>query len=217
MKFATKVAKAKRLEAGLGEIQTLLSHLHGEITALEASYSDVLQALRKLEGAAETDDLTGLYRRRPFFQKWQNLLDACQKLNEDCGVILIDIDHFKKVNDTYGHPTGDEVIKGIASLLQKYQNPHCVVSRYGGEEFAIAVQGSEREITRLAERIREDAEGTRFLVKGSSSGVELCCTLSVGVASSSHQGYDAPRLLQSADDALYDAKHSGRNRVKIAA
>lgn len=212
---------AERLQTSLEGIQTLLSHLHGEITALEASYSEVIQLIRKLEGVCEMDDMTGLLRRRSFFSKWKVLLEECHRLNEDCGVIMIDIDHFKKINDTHGHPTGDEVIKRIAHLLQQYQNPHCIVGRYGGEEFAIALQGNEAEIQGVAERIRQEAESLCIPALGedgqSSNGVQLRCTVSVGVASAHHQVFDAPRLLQSADQALYEAKNGGRNRVEVAA
>ena len=211
---ASTDTESKHLAASLGGIQTLLSHLHGEVTALETSYNEVLLLLRKLEGVCETDDLTGLLRRRPFFQKWQALLDECQRLNTECGVIMIDIDHFKKINDTHGHPTGDEVLKRVALMLLQYQSPSCVVARFGGEEFAVAVQGSERVVEGIAERIRQEAEDLRI---PSSEGVELQCTLSVGVASALQAGYDAPRLLKSADEALYEAKNTGRNRVKVAA
>src|SRR3954463_14083036 len=110
----------ERLEASLEGIRHLLSHLHGEITTLEDSYSQVLLVLRKLEGVANVDDLSGLLRRKPFFQKWEALLNECKKVNENCGMLLIDIDHFKKINDTHGHPTGDEVIRKISSLLKQY-------------------------------------------------------------------------------------------------
>ena len=213
--------KSENLRASLEGIQTLLSHLHGEVTALETSYNEVLQVLRRLEGACETDDLTGLLRRRPFFSKWEVLLEECRRLNDECGVILIDIDHFKKVNDTYGHPTGDEVIKRIASMLKQYQSPRCVASRYGGEEFAVAYRGNDAEVQQLAEKIRRDVEGIRIPAisnDGSpSSSVDLSCTLSMGVSSTQRAGFDVPRLLQSADEALYAAKRSGRNRVKVAA
>src|SRR3954462_8936296 len=81
--------KQEKLEAGLKEIRHLLSHLHGEVTALEESYSSVLSVLRKLEGKADLDDLTGLKRRGSFFENWQKLLDECQGLGESCGVLMI--------------------------------------------------------------------------------------------------------------------------------
>src|SRR5271154_409981 len=128
--------------ASLEEIRHLLSHLHGEVTALEESYSQLLQVLRRVEGQANIDDLTGLLRRRAFFDQWNALLDECQRLNDENGVLMIDIDHFKRINDPHGHATGDEVIKGVAALLKQFESPNCIVGRMGGEEFAVAIKGS---------------------------------------------------------------------------
>jgi diguanylate cyclase (GGDEF)-like protein len=216
----------------LGEIRQLLSNLHGEVTVLEESYTQVLQVLRTISGAANIDDLTGLLRRRSFFQKWEALLDECQQLNQVSGVLMIDIDHFKRVNDTHGHATGDEVIRNVASLLKQFASPDCIVSRVGGEEFAVAVRGTESEISGVAELIRKGTERLR------SGAKELKCTVSVGVAiddgESSRLGCigevpsgarSAPRtdlaekataLLSQADAALYEAKHAGRNQVVVS-
>jgi diguanylate cyclase (GGDEF)-like protein len=209
----------ERLEAQLGEIRHLLSHLHGEVTALEQSYSQVLLVLSRVEDKADHDDLTGLLRRRTFFRKWQALLEECRGLGESCGVLMIDIDHFKKVNDTHGHPTGDEVIKRVALMLKQYESPRCIVSRLGGEEFAVVVRGSDAETLGLAEFIRRGAErlhGPVIGPDGPSSSVEWKCTLSVGMASAHKVGFDASRLLKAADEALYVAKQGGRNRVSAA-
>jgi len=210
----------ERLEAALEGIRHLLSHLHGDITALEESYHQVLLVLRKFEGASELDELTGLFRRTTFFQKWEVLLKECQNLNVSCGILLIDIDHFKLVNDTHGHPTGDEVLKRISTMLKQYESPNCVVSRYGGEEFAVAIRGTEAEMLGIAEFIRRSAERLHGPVVGSngesSSNVEWKCTLSVGMASAHKNGFDAPRLLKAADLALHVAKKKGRNQVHAA-
>lgn len=210
----------ERLEASLEGIRHLLSHLHGEVTALEDSYSQVLLVLRKFEGVCDVDDLSGLLRRKAFFQRWETLLQECQRMNENCGVLLIDIDHFKRVNDTHGHPTGDEVIKRVSSLLKQYESPNCIVGRYGGEEFTLAVRGSDAEILGMAEFIRRGAERLHGPIIGPDGtperGVEWKCTLSVGMASARKVGYDAPRLLKVADTALYEAKQKGRNQVRSA-
>lgn len=206
--------------AELGKIRQLLSHLHGDITELERGYGEILRVLRKFEQVSETDELTGLLRRQGFFARWQSVLQECQRLNESCGVLMIDIDHFKQVNDTHGHPTGDEVIKAVAELLKQYESPSCVVSRFGGEEFAVAVRGTDAEVLGMAEFIRRGAERLHGPVIGPdgkpSRKVEWKCTLSVGVASAHKVGFDAPRLLKSADEALYVAKARGRNRVCAA-
>lgn len=217
-----KASNQNQLSTQLEGIRHLLSHLHGEVATLEESYSEVLDVLRRLEGVATRDDLTGLLRRSPFFQKWQVLLDECRKLNENCGVLMIDIDHFKLVNDTHGHPTGDEVIKKVAELLKTYESPNCVVARYGGEEFAVAIRGTDAELLGVAEMIRRQAERLHGPVIGKGGTVdpkvEWKCTLSIGVSTSrGTAGFSAPQLLQTADAALYDAKRKGRNRVRTAA
>ena len=177
--------------ANLKEIRHLLSHLHGEVTALEESYSQLLQVLRRVEGAANIDDLTGLLRRRAFFDQWNALLDECQRLNDENGVLMIDIDHFKRINDTHGHATGDEVIKGVAALLKQFESPNCIVGRMGGEEFAVAIRGTHAEIKGMAEFIRRGAEKLHGPVSqphttepesNPASPAEWNCTLSIGIA-----------------------------------
>jgi diguanylate cyclase (GGDEF)-like protein len=208
------------LEANLREIRNLLSHLHGEVAVLESSYSRILLVLERFEGEADYDDLTGLLRRRTFFRKWQSLLKECERVGNETGVLMIDIDHFKRINDTHGHPTGDEVIARISSLLKQYESPSCHVSRLGGEEFAIAARGTDAELLGMAEMIRRGAERLHGPVIGRdgkpSSRVEWKCTLSVGMASAHKTGFDASRLLKTADEALYSAKRKGRNRVNAA-
>lgn len=206
----------EQLDANLKGIRQLLSHLHGEVTALETSYSQVLQVLRKLEGDASTDDLSGLYRRKTFFEKWDGVLNECQKLNENCGMLLIDIDHFKIINDTHGHQTGDEVILRVATLVKQFESPRCFTGRYGGEEFAVAVQGTDAEILGLAEMMRRGVERLYGAVPGTDGKVQWKCTISIGMSSAAKDGYDSEKLIKSADDALYEAKRRGRNQVRAA-
>ena len=210
-----------RLEASLEGIHNLLSRLNGEVAVLEEDYSKVLLVLRKLEGVCNIDDLTGLMRRNAFFRKWEAMLEDCQRLNQGCGVLLIDIDHFKRVNDTHGHPTGDEVIKRLAGLLKQFESSDCVVGRYGGEEFVIAIRGNDAEILGQAEMIRRGAERLHGPVMDREGKpdrkVEWKCTISVGMASARIEGcFNAPRLLKAADVALYEAKQKGRNQVRAA-
>lgn len=205
----------EHLESRLDGIRHLLSHLHGEVTALESAYTQVLSVLRRLEDTAIHDDLTGLLRRNAFFGLWEKILEECAALNSDCGVLVIDIDHFKKINDTFGHDTGDTVIKKIAELLKTFEGPHCVVGRLGGEEFAVAMTGTDAELVAKAEQIRRKAEHLHGPVGGSN--VEWTCTLSIGVGTTKSSGcYDPTPLLKSADTALYEAKKRGRNQVRAA-
>ena len=215
------VKNPEQLEESLKEIKALLSHLHGEVAALESSYFQVLQALRRTESAADLDDLTGLWRRRAFFRKWDALLRECGKLGENCGVLMVDIDHFKRINDTHGHPTGDDVIKRIAAMLKQFEAPGKVhVGRLGGEEFVVAIRGSDAETLGIAEMIRRGGERLHGPVMDKDgnpmSNVKWRCTLSVGMASSKKDGMNPSRLLKAADEALYTAKKKGRNQVFAA-
>lgn len=208
------------LEGRLEGIRQLLSHLHGEITSLDTAYTQVLSVLRHLEVVALRDDLTGLLRRNSFFGLWQKILDECQALGTECGVLIVDIDHFKKINDTFGHDTGDAVITRVAELLRSFEGPRCAVGRLGGEEFVIALQGSSAETREVAERIRVQAESLRGPVPARAGGAaqQWAITLSVGVATTvAQRTFDATRLLKAADTALYEAKTGGRNRVRTAA
>jgi len=211
----------EQMGKSLEGIRHLLSHLHGEVTALEALYLQMFSVLRRLEDQSLIDDLTGLKRRKAFFESWEVMLTECQRLNENCGVLMIDIDHFKQVNDTHGHPTGDEVIKRVAELLKQFESPGCIAGRYGGEEFAVVVRGTDAQILGVAEMIRRRAERLHGPVVGSggkpSQQVEWKCTLSVGMASARQVGFDATRLLKTAYEALYSAKRKGRNQVRTVA
>ena len=211
----------EHLQKGLESFRHLLSHLHIEVTTLEANYLRVLLVLRELERNASLDDLTGLRRRRSFLSVFENVLRECEHQKTNCGILMIDIDHFKQLNDTHGHPTGDEVIKRVASLLKQYESPNCISGRFGGEEFAIGFRGTDAELLGLAEMIRRSAErlhGPALESDGTpSSRVEWKCTLSVGMASAQGLSYDASRLLSAADGALYEAKRKGRNQVRSAA
>lgn len=206
----------EQLDANLKGIRQLLSHLHGEVTALETSYSQVLQVLRKLEVESAVDDLSGLFRRKSFFEKWEQMLAECKKMSANCGVLLLDIDHFKLINDTHGHQTGDEVIQRVAALVKQYESPRCFTGRYGGEEFAVAVTGTDAEILGLAEMLRRGVERLYGAVQGTDGKVQWKCTVSIGMSSAAKDGYDSERLIKSADDALYEAKRRGRNQVRAA-
>ncbi len=211
----------KNLESHLQSIRLLLSHLHKEVTTLESQNETVLTALHSFEDQAQNDDLTGVYRRKEFFKRWKEVLKTCEELQENCGIILVDIDHFKKINDQLGHQTGDEVLQSVGRLLKQYQSPHCFSGRYGGEEFAIVVQGADADVMSMAERVRRSVEKVRGQTIGPHGKPDperesWAVTLSAGVATSKQLGYDAQALLKAADEALYQAKANGRNRIKGA-
>jgi diguanylate cyclase (GGDEF)-like protein len=125
-------------------------------------------------------------------------------------MLLTDIDHFKKVNDTYGHPTGDAVLKRVAAILKASARKIDIVARYGGEEFALVLEGTDRAGARqLAERIREEVAAQIF----ESSKGPFKAMLSLGVAVYPDDGKAKPDIIACADQALYAAKHGGRNRT----
>lgn len=215
---------SKRLQAQLIGIRHLLSHLQGEITSIEGSLNQALRVLQSPltlnEAQQPRDVMNGLVSHNVFLRQIENFFEECRKLNEECGMLLIDIDHLKRVNDTHGHPTGDEVIKRIAQMLKQYESPDCKVARYGGEEFAMAIRGSAAKMLAVAELIRRGAERLHGPVIGpdgqASAVVKWKCTLSVGVACSRSTGYHASRLLNDAQAALLKAKKKGRNQVGAA-
>lgn len=173
---------------------------------------DLAAAHEQIRELATTDGLTGLNNHRTFQQAFDTMLSRADRREDPLCFILTDIDHFKKLNDTYGHPFGDEVLKGVASVLQNAVRKVDMAARYGGEEFAIILEGSDREGgRRLAERIRKEVEGLMF--QHETKG-EVSCTLSLGIAAFPDDGAEKEVLIANADLALYHAKASGRNRVQ---
>jgi len=165
--------------------------------------------VRSLEEQATTDGLTGLLNHRTFQERFSAMIGRADRHKFRVSLLLIDIDHFKKVNDTYGHPTGDAVLKRVAGILGASARKIDIVARYGGEEFALVLEGTDRAGARqLAERIREEVAEQVF----ESSKGPFKATLSLGVAVYPDDGKAKQEVIACADKALYAAKHSGRNR-----
>ena len=138
-----------------------------------------------------------------------DLVSFAQRHGLKMSLILTDIDHFKRVNDTYGHPVGDQVLRGVAKLVGEMVRKIDVVARYGGEEFAILMEGTDAEgALILAERIREEVKKLEF----SSDRGAFSVTLSLGLADFPDDAPDKEALVERADQALYHAKHGGRDR-----
>jgi diguanylate cyclase (GGDEF)-like protein len=165
---------------------------------------------RKMETMATTDGLTGLVNHRTFQERFAQLLERSARHKHSAAVLLCDVDHFKSVNDNYGHPVGDEVLRQVAKVLRGAVRVIDVPARYGGEEFAVVLESTDLEgALKLAERIREDVGR---LKTQTDKGV-LQVTMSVGVAAFPGDATEQALLIERADLALYHAKESGRNRV----
>jgi diguanylate cyclase (GGDEF)-like protein len=164
---------------------------------------------------SNTDGLTGLANHRHFQQTLSVALAQAYLENEPLALVLLDIDHFKTVNDTYGHLFGDLVLREIAYLLRRELPPDTLPARYGGEEFAIVLRGDMgRNAADIAERVRQTIAGHQ--VFDFTSGARLSVTVSLGVAQY-ELGQGKSKLIARADEALYTSKHEGRNCVTVAA
>jgi two-component system cell cycle response regulator len=164
--------------------------------------------------AAITDGLTGLHSRRFFEQNLRAEAARAARSGGDLGLLLLDIDHFKKVNDTYGHNGGDRVLVEVAHRLSRLARPGDLVARYGGEEFAVLLPGADPAQAReIAERVRRGIGGAPIAVAESRL---YRVTASVGVAGLAGAGHECDELVLAADRALYAAKNAGRDRVAVA-
>jgi diguanylate cyclase (GGDEF)-like protein len=164
----------------------------------------------KMEELAVRDGLTGLYLNRYFQERLTEELIRSHSKNAKFSLILLDVDHFKKYNDEFGHTAGDLVLKNAASILQHCLEPTAIAARYGGEEFVVLLPNKGiKDAMKAAEKIRSELEGRKFSVRR----VEGVVTASLGVAAYPQDGKTRETLFSVADDNLYLAKKCGRNRV----
>lgn len=171
---------------------------------LNADYIEMVEGILR---AANTDYMTGLLNRRSFFEKAEEYFKATG--GSRLAVAMLDIDHFKKVNDTYGHDAGDAAIRGLARLLTANIPPDCLVSRFGGEEFCVLIKGADAsQAKRQLEQVRQLAEQNDVEHDGKS----FRCTISIGVCAK--PGLPLEEMINQADVMLYEAKHGGRNRIR---
>ncbi len=164
----------------------------------------------EIERIAITDNLTETYTRRYALERFQEEVKRSQSRKLKLSFLMIDVDHFKKFNDTYGHLTGDKILRGIAEIIKGSIREIDIAGRFGGEEFCVVLPDTDREGARFAaERIRQAAE--RATIKAYDANVQV--TLSVGVATFPDDGKSSGELIEKADQALYRAKKLGRNQV----
>lgn len=159
-----------------------------------------------------TDALTGLYNRRYFVRRYQEEVESSIRYRTGFSVLMIDIDHFKSFNDTYGHKVGDEILKRIAYIFSSRVRKIDMVARYGGEEFIILFpRVKKKEAFDLAEKLRKSIELSKFIFEGQP--IEQKITISIGVASFPDDSSESKNILEYADIALYRAKKNGRNQT----
>ena len=165
---------------------------------------------------AITDALTGLYNRRYLDSHLAALVERAGEKKGDLSLLIIDIDYFKKVNDTHGHDAGDEILREFATRIRRNLRALDLPCRFGGEEFVIVMPETDYGIASIvAERLRTKIARDPFAIHGGAEFVDV--TISVGAAYILHDGDTPESLLKRADNALYRAKAEGRNRVVLAA
>ncbi len=189
----------------------------GRRTALTFSLQDVLQeqALIRVHESAVRDRLTGIYNRGAFDDRLQSELSASRRRGTPLALLLFDIDHFKRLNDTHGHQAGDAVIRAVAQSAQATVRAEDVLARYGGEEFAVILRAvSARSAIVMGERLRVAVEDLRTVW----NDTEIGATVSVGVVHAANaKAVESPAaFIAAADAALYEAKRRGRNCVVVA-
>jgi diguanylate cyclase (GGDEF)-like protein len=181
--------------------------------SIETSNAQLRDALEREQQNARTDDLTGLNNRRHVFALARQAFAVAVRYRHPLGAILLDVDHFKGINDRWGHQIGDEVLKHVAGVARHHLRSADILGRYGGEEFIVLLPDSTAEQSKVvAERIREEIG--RDSLDTAKGGVAV--TISAGVADTTQGGHDGiERLIGLADQALYAAKQAGRDRTIV--
>ena len=183
-----------------------------DVTDMALDELALQDANRELERLGRTDGLTGLDNRRSWEERLHAEYKRHSRSGQPCSLVMFDIDHFKRVNDTYGHQVGDEVIRRIAQTLMRVDRDSDIGGRYGGEEFGVILPDTDAEgAARFAERLRAAVESLAVEHEGGT----LHCTISLGVAPLEPSVAGPDQWLERADQALYRSKEEGRNRYTL--
>jgi diguanylate cyclase (GGDEF)-like protein len=208
--YSTKTARtidvyASIISAMLVSISVFIIYAN----SYRAEHERVKEYAKHFERAAITDGLTNIYNHRYLQKRLAEEVNKAERYQLNLSVIMIDIDYFKKLNDTFGHPTGDSVLEQLANILSSNIRASDIVGRYGGEEFLIICPGTNKEgAMTIAEKERAMVESTLF---GKSEQIRI--TISCGITTWNEE--NSSEIIEEADRALYAAKKSGRNRVEI--
>ncbi len=194
------------------EFKRMSLALSDQYRELKDSHATISRQARTLKKLSYTDPLTGLYNRRHFDEQLEQCWDSAEQESSPLALILLDIDHFKQVNDQFSHQIGDAVLEIVARELQHVIRGHDILARYGGEELVLLMPDTDRDqAEEVGQRMRQCIEQFNW----GKLAIGLTITASVGVAIKT-EGSSAGELLKRADDQLYKAKDSGRNRVCVA-
>jgi diguanylate cyclase (GGDEF)-like protein len=213
LKARNRTLGALILTGARGSFDATSNRVLGILANQAAATLSLIRDREQQKELAVRDGLTNLYNRRAFNELLVQALAREERQGGRLALILLDLDHFKKLNDTYGHPAGDAALRGTARVLGQHLRKGDQAARYGGEEFVVILPGTdEAGALHLAERARDAIEQHRLVFEGA----RISLTASFGAAVWPTDGQDAEALLSSADRALYAAKQAGRNRVIAA-
>jgi diguanylate cyclase (GGDEF)-like protein len=201
----TRALRSLLRRIGFAEERTKEAELRATENAMQ--FKDDLVKLQKM---ADTDYLTGLMNRRAFLTVADDTAEFCRRYKRSMATLMIDIDHFKKINDAHGHAAGDDAIKRIAEIINQSIRTTDKAARFGGEEFVVLLREIDQETAvLLAERIRSSIEQTT--IKHGETSIRA--TVSIGVAINAEGDRDVQDMIERADQGLYIAKKTGRNRT----
>jgi diguanylate cyclase (GGDEF)-like protein len=202
----------RRLQDVQGAVASQKQILEDANAALHEQISKIHDLQEKLREQANRDSLTGLFNRRYLEGTLEREMARCKREGTPITMLLLDIDHFKLINDTYGHQAGDEVLRVFGRLLQESARTEDIVCRYGGEEFLLVLPKMPLDIAReRGERLLKLFDGTTI----SFGDLRIHVTTSIGIAGAPLHSESAEGLIRCADEALYLAKHRGRNQVVV--
>lgn len=197
-----------------GECEARFCELEQRMLAVQRENLDLAVRNRELSEISSKDALTGLYNRWYVIEKIESEINRALRHKTPISLLMLDLDHFKRVNDTYGHPAGDLVLQVVGRLLRESCRIYDVPGRYGGEEFCIVLPETHLgNSTTVAERIRRRLAETQFDCSGSR--IEVTASMGIAAVTDEDSVLSASSLIERADQALYTAKSRGRNRVEL--
>jgi diguanylate cyclase (GGDEF)-like protein len=200
------------LQKEYNELSAMVRHQQKMFAVVKELYGEQVQV-------ATVDPVTGLSNHRTVMAKIEEELQESQKLHCTCAILFVDLDHFKSINDTYGHRVGDVVLQEVGRRLRNVLREGDFVGRYGGEEFTVVLHDAGMEVAvQVAERLRAEVAALpcTWEVEETQELLEIPVTASIGISIYREHGVTREALIEAADKAMYTAKHSGRNRVCIA-